>query len=42
MRKRSGLIEEKGLEALREVQDPELGKSSVELGMVHDVQLKDG
>jgi ATP-binding protein involved in chromosome partitioning len=30
------------LEALRGVQDPELGKSLVELGMVHDVQVDDG
>jgi Mrp family chromosome partitioning ATPase len=32
---------EKITEALREVQDPELGKSLVELGMVHDVQVED-
>jgi Mrp family chromosome partitioning ATPase len=30
------------LEALRGVQDPELEKSLVELGMVHDVQVDDG
>jgi Mrp family chromosome partitioning ATPase len=36
------MIEEKVLEALRGVQDPELGKSLVELGMVHDVQVDDG
>ena len=29
------------LEALRGVQDPELGKSLVELGMVHDVEIED-
>jgi ATP-binding protein involved in chromosome partitioning len=29
------------LEALRGVQDPELGKSLVELGMVHDVEVGD-
>jgi Mrp family chromosome partitioning ATPase len=31
----------KVLEALREVQDPELGKSLVELGMVHDVEIEE-
>ena len=31
----------KVLQALREVQDPELGKSLVELGMVHDVEIED-
>lgn len=30
------------LEALARVNDPELGKSLVELGMVHDVKRKDG
>jgi len=30
------------LEALKGVNDPELGKSLVELGMVHDVQVEDG
>jgi len=30
------------LQALGGVQDPELGKSLVELGMVHDVEVKDG
>jgi len=30
------------LEALKGVNDPELGKSLVELGMVHDVTLEDG
>lgn len=30
------------IEALRAVQDPELGKSIVELGMVHDVEIDDG
>jgi Mrp family chromosome partitioning ATPase len=36
------MVEDKVLEALRKVQDPELGKSLVELGMVHDVQVEDG
>ena len=30
------------LEALKGVNDPELGKSLVELGMVHDVEVEDG
>ncbi len=30
------------VEALRSVQDPELGKSVVELGMVHDVEIDNG
>lgn len=30
------------VQALEEVQDPELGKSLVELGMVHDVEVDDG
>ena len=30
------------LEALKGVNDPELGKSLVELGMVHEVQVEDG
>ena len=30
------------LEALKAVQDPELGKSIVELGMVHDVTVEGG
>jgi Mrp family chromosome partitioning ATPase len=33
---------ERILEALRTVNDPELGKSLVELGMVHDVDIDDG
>ncbi len=36
------IAEAQVLEALRGVQDPELGKSLVELGMVHDVQIEDG
>ena len=36
------MIEEKQVfEALKTVNDPELGKSLVELGMVHDVEVKD-
>jgi len=34
------MIEDKVLDALRKVQDPELGKSLVELGMVHDLQVE--
>jgi len=33
---------DKVLEALKGVNDPELGKSLVELGMVHDVDVEDG
>jgi Mrp family chromosome partitioning ATPase len=33
------MIEDRILEALKGVNDPELGKSLVELGMVHDVQV---
>ena len=36
------LTEQKVLDALKEVQDPELNKSLVELNMIRDIQIDNG
>jgi ATP-binding protein involved in chromosome partitioning len=41
-RRQTGPTKEQVLEALRDVQDPELHKSIVELNMVHEIDVRDG